>query len=192
MNEKELYEEGKTIYQIAEIVGISPTGVWKRLKKQGAILRAGGTRKGNHWSIEKRGVEFIGADGRVWVRGIRSSRKRNSKRRAIVVMEQILGKPIPRGYIVHHKNEDILDDSPTNLELIKKGSHNTIHHQGKSNSSKGSKGIKNPSAKADPHIVAKIRKMYSTNQYSQKSLGILFNLHQTTISHIVNNKTWKE
>lgn len=136
MNEQKLYNEGRTIYEIAKIIGISPTGVWKRLKNQGVDLRSSGTRKGNNWSKEKRGDEFIGADGRVWVRGINSTGRRSSKRREVVVMEQMLGHSIPKGYIVHHKDEDITNDSPDNLELMTRSRHNSLHHLGKKNPKK--------------------------------------------------------
>lgn len=85
MDEKLLYSQGKTIYEIAEIIGISPTGVWKRLKKQGVETR-GGTRKGDHWSVDKRGVEYLGADGRYWVRGT-GENGHKCKRREVIVME---------------------------------------------------------------------------------------------------------
>ena len=34
-----------------------------------------------------------------------------------VIMEQLLGRPLKRTEIVHHRNEDTLDDRPKNLEL---------------------------------------------------------------------------
>ena len=43
------------------------------------------------------------------------------------VMEQILGRYLTEDEIVHHKNENITDDSPENLELTNKKNHNTIH-----------------------------------------------------------------
>jgi hypothetical protein len=134
MDEKLLYSQGKTIYEIAEIIGISPTGVWKRLKKQGVEMR-GGTRKGDHWSVDKRGVEYLGADGRYWVRGT-GENGHKCKRREVIVMEQVLGHPIPEGYIVHHKDEDPTNDSPDNLELMTRSQHNKYHHFGKKNPKK--------------------------------------------------------
>lgn len=137
MDEKALYELGKTVYEIAEIVGLSPTGVWKRLKKQGVSLRQPGTKKGNHWAVTKRGTEFIGSDGRVWVRGVESTNRRNSKRKAVIVMETKLGGPIPKGYFVHHVDGNITNDEPDNLELRSIPEHNRIHHLGKKNPKKG-------------------------------------------------------
>lgn len=51
-------------------------------------------------------------------------------------MEQVLGHPIPKGYIVHHKDEDITNDSPDNLELMTRAKHSSLHHLGKKNPNK--------------------------------------------------------
>ena len=127
MREGELYQEGKNIYEIADIIQISPVAVWRRLKKQGVQMHSG-IKKGTHWAAKKRGPEFIGADGRYWVRGIPSGKKRTSKRRAVVVMEKLLGYPIPKGYHVHHIDGNQLNDDPNNLELLTVEEHNRRHH----------------------------------------------------------------
>jgi hypothetical protein len=37
------------------------------------------------------------------------------------------GNPIPKDFLVHHKNNIIDDDHPTNLEMLTRSQHNTIH-----------------------------------------------------------------
>jgi len=37
---------------------------------------------------------------------------------------------IPEGYIVHHKNEDKLDNSPKNLIMMTRGEHQKLHNMG--------------------------------------------------------------
>lgn len=49
-------------------------------------------------------------------------------------------------------------------------------------------GDKNPNASITNEGAEKIKKFYATGSYTQKQLGIMFNIHQTTISLIVNNK----
>ena len=48
--------------------------------------------------------------------------------RAVYVWEQGNGQ-IPKGYIVHHRDGHTLNDSPGNLELLKRGEHTRIHMQ---------------------------------------------------------------
>jgi hypothetical protein len=42
--------------------------------------------------------------------------KRGYVKRAILVLEAKLGRPIREGYLSHHINEDTMDDRPENLE----------------------------------------------------------------------------
>lgn len=51
-------------------------------------------------------------------------------------------------------------------------------------------GDRNPNAALTNEQADMIRDMYATGNYSQKQLGILFNVHNTTISLIVNNKRY--
>jgi hypothetical protein len=127
--EIKLYQQNKSIYKIAEIVGLSPAGVWKRLKKYKVKMRPPNTRKGNHWAIEKRGKIFLGKDGRYWVRGIQSSKKRNSIRRAVWIMEKKIGRKIPKTHLVHHKNNNTKDDRICNLVLLPKKLHIPNFHE---------------------------------------------------------------
>ena len=38
------------------------------------------------------------------------------------------GKTVPKGYVLHHKNEDTLDNRFANLELLQRGDHTARHH----------------------------------------------------------------
>ena len=125
----ELYEGGKTLEEIAPLAGVGKVAIWKRLKKAGVTMRPSHTRRGHYWSIEKRGAEFLGSDGRYWVRGVPSTKRRGSKRRAVVVMEGFLGHPIPEGYVVHHKDQIPTNDLPYNLAIVPKWVHTPINHR---------------------------------------------------------------
>jgi group I intron endonuclease len=52
-------------------------------------------------------------------------------------------------------------------------------------------GENNPNSLLSNNDVKKIRELYSTGNYTQKKLSIMFNIHQTSISLIVNNKNHK-
>jgi len=48
--------------------------------------------------------------------------------RAVLIVEKVLGKPLPKGAIVHHVNEDESDDRNKNLVVCQdQGLHNIIH-----------------------------------------------------------------
>jgi hypothetical protein len=48
------------------------------------------------------------------------------KTRAVIVCESIHG-PLPRGYVVHHKDRDSLNDNPLNLVALTRKDHQNEH-----------------------------------------------------------------
>lgn len=45
------------------------------------------------------------------------------------VVEQMIGRPLKPGEIVHHRNHDTLDNRPENLEVMSKAAHIRHHHE---------------------------------------------------------------
>lgn len=45
------------------------------------------------------------------------------------VYEDFYGE-IPKGYVVHHKDGNKINNSPDNLEIIKRGDHSRLHNTG--------------------------------------------------------------
>ena len=48
----------------------------------------------------------------------------------ILLMEEILGRPLKENEVVHHINEDKRDNRPENLQVLDRGKHTSLHKQG--------------------------------------------------------------
>lgn len=60
------------------------------------------------------------------------------RQRAVLIAERVLGKKLPKGAIVHHVNENPLDDRNENLVILEnQGLHNIIHSRMKALSATG-------------------------------------------------------
>ena len=46
---------------------------------------------------------------------------------------ELFVEPIPKGYVVHHKDHNKHNDRVDNLEMMTKAEHNSIHHKNKLN-----------------------------------------------------------
>ena len=66
---------------------------------------------------------------------------RKQVKRSRLVMAEYLGRSLLRTELVHHKNEDTMDDEIDNLELVSRGKHNTCHKSGKHHTAKARKKI---------------------------------------------------
>ena len=117
------------------------------------------------------------------------------------IYEQYNG-PIPKGYIVHHKNEDKLDNSPKNLIMMTRGEHTKLHQAGNTNTlgkyhtkeskqkmSETKKGEKHPGAKLT-NLDVKWIKMWLSLGYTQQSIAKAFNVSTTCISDIKTGRKW--
>jgi hypothetical protein len=46
----------------------------------------------------------------------------------VAVWEKVNGRPLPRGHVVHHLNENPGDNDPSNLQLLTRGEHIRLHN----------------------------------------------------------------
>lgn len=125
------YKDGKTINEIAKENHIHASSVRLgfyrnhfvlRSKKEANVLSSSKRSGKNHWKYC--GTERVDYQGRIF---IKINNKWILKHRYI--FEQKYGK-IPKGYIIHHIDEDNTNNSIENLRMVTWDEHNKIHHLG--------------------------------------------------------------
>ena len=99
-----------------------------------------------------------------------------------IVYRKYIG-PLNHDLVINHKNGNKLDNSPGNLELI------TISENCK-HSFRVLKNPPNKNGKINKEIADKIRKDSFSNFLTRKELSEKYNLTQSNISYIINNKIW--
>lgn len=125
----ELYDQGLSLFQIAEDVGRTHNSVEKFLHKSGLNNRKAGPPTG------KRNPAYY--DGR-------TNRRRPDRKRVLVsedhpsfpgtiaesrlIMEKVLGRYLTEEEVVHHRNEDPLNDHPDNLRLFPSQAEHMRYH----------------------------------------------------------------
>jgi len=74
----------------------------------------------------KYGTARINKEGYYWI----TSRKEgnNGKRLHRLIWEDFYNTEVPKGYVIHHRNFNKLDNCILNLQLMKKGEHIKLHH----------------------------------------------------------------
>lgn len=91
----------------------------------------------------------------------------------------------PVDITIDHIDGNKLNNKPSNLQLLTRGE----------NARKGNVGIRcgeqNPSSKLTEDSIREIRKMLQ-NGYTQKQIASMYNVDQSLISLIKNNKIWSE
>jgi len=134
-----LYKEGKSVPEIASLIGVSSPTLYRFLKTQGFKLRSSseaarvlvarglnpirGSQKGNQ-SPSWKGGKFQDQEG--YIKVYNPNHPRASPRYVlehILVWEQYHKKLLPVGYVIHHLNGIKNDNRPHNLIALPVGKH---------------------------------------------------------------------
>lgn len=117
-----------------------------------------------------------------------------------ILSEQKIGRKLERHEVVHHINGDPRDNRIENLEVMTLSDHAKLHHTGRRQEewirkarSERMKGQPNLSVRAlSEDDVRYIRENYvaGDKEFGVRALARKFNIKHSTISKIVNNKTY--
>ena len=88
---------------------------------------------------------------------------------------------------VNHKDGNKLNNSVDNLEWMTR-KENMLH--AKKNKLINYKGDSSPNRKLTVENSKQIRKLYEKGKFTQSEIGKMFNVHQSVISNVINNKSW--
>jgi len=112
----EHYKSGKTAKEISKILGMGLSTVYQSLRKEGVKADNKGSKgeKGSQWN------------GGVYNQN--RSKNENSSKKARVRFAILIGRELTRDEVVHHHDQDPLNNDPSNLWLFpSKGSHSAYH-----------------------------------------------------------------
>lgn len=112
----ELYESGLACQEIADRFGTHAEVIRMRLAK---------------WNVSRRqrgSYERSGPDNPQW-KGGRSPTMHYHRRQSYEVVAICLGRPLPKGWVIHHLDEDPTNNDPSNLCLFPSLKHHTRFHQ---------------------------------------------------------------
>ncbi|MES2320161.1 MAG: HNH endonuclease signature motif containing protein [Pseudomonadota bacterium] len=144
-----LYMDGKTLGEISAATGKPAMTVYRWVKNSGATMRkVGDKHRGRNWSAARRlhhpetpprdpnaprgyeiltqralGSRTISTDGYVLIHVGRQKKQYEH----ILIAEKALGRPIPKGYVVHHINCNKQDNRPNNLLVCSHAYHLALH-----------------------------------------------------------------
>lgn len=116
----ELYDTLMTTEQVGKILGCSRSTI-DRLLKSTRRLRE--KKRTGHLNGKWKGGRYKMVNGYI-AKMIAPARYRYEHR---IIMEQIIGRPLKKSEVIHHRNGDKTDNRPENLELFKNNSKH-IHH----------------------------------------------------------------
>lgn len=121
-------QDGLSTDSIGKRLGCSAQTVNRRLRDYGIPVRHQGPPSGKY-NPSWRGGRIVTKRGYVllWMPSNPSSDAQGYIAEHRLVMERVLGRPLKREEIVHHRNGNRQDNRPENLEVMANGDHVSLH-----------------------------------------------------------------
>ncbi len=105
------------------------------------------------------------------------------------VMEQKLGRKLRPGELVHHKDENKLNNDPDNLELTFRNIHIKTHMDKLNNNRTQIRGSKIGISKLDDEKVKQIKLLF-VEEKNNCEIARMFKVNEATIRAIRKGKNW--
>lgn len=112
--------------EIARVLGCDDSSIYRLLKGIGCPMRNGigpssPNFKGKRYFHKKSGYIFVAAPPDYYART-----GRTQVREHVLVWEETHGKPLPKGWIIHHLNGIPSDNRPANLRAFPRNKHDLL------------------------------------------------------------------
>ena len=168
--------EKKSTPEIGKILNCNPGTIRNWLIKLNIQIRA------HFRPLEERFWEKVNKNGLngcwIWTWSLMKGYGRieiegKTKRAHVVSWEWYKGRKVKDGYILHHECKHKNCVNPMHLQEMTEAKHDKHH------------------SKLTEKIVLEIRADWATGKYTQKELAKKYDVSISTISNIVNRKTWK-
>lgn len=118
----QLYDSGKSLREVAAIVGVDSSTLCRRFQRLGKPMRTKSASLTGERHPAFRGLPYDNGHGYtlIWKDGHRIAEHR-------AVMAEYLGRDLLPDEDVHHKNGDTSDNRLENLQLCSHAEHSRIH-----------------------------------------------------------------
>ena len=131
------WNDGKTLDDMAVIYNCSrqllarymdKMGIRRRLSGEAAHLKRkqlgkrGPNWKGGRWIVKSSGYVFVYAPNHP-----RAMKNNGCIQEHILIAEEKIGRPLQRNEVVHHRNKDRADNRKSNLLVLKRIEHSSLH-----------------------------------------------------------------
>lgn len=118
----EMYKDGKSCDEIGICFGMSGTNVQRILKENGIEI--------DQYKVKKGGLS-ITDNGYLRFNQTKANGKNAGRRLHDIIAEMVIGRKLKPVEVVHHKDGNKMNNSPSNLQVMTRGEHTRLHKRQK-------------------------------------------------------------
>lgn len=185
-NGKQVSEETK------KKISISETGKYVSIETKNKLSKCNVGKKQSNETKQKRSASMSGEKHFGFGKHLTDDHKRKISENHVGNTGKFFTKEHRDKLSNAHKGKHLTDDHKNKISLSKKGFlHTEESKQKMSKNHADMRGERSGQAKLTWEIVSNLRALYETKNYTYSELSKIYNISCSTISFIINNKTWK-